>query len=122
MIGRKEVCWWVELAIRPRCLNDFEKLTGEMVTSTRAENGVLAYQRFISDDRRTVYVHERYEDSDAAVAHLRTFAVIFGERYASMVDRKRFAVFGDLSYELRTLLDSYGATYHRPFGRFLYWG
>ncbi|HEY1860298.1 MAG TPA: hypothetical protein VGG61_08085, partial [Gemmataceae bacterium] len=55
------------------------KLSGEMVTSTRAENGVLAYQKFISDDRRTVYVHERYEDSDAAVAHLPTFVAIFGE-------------------------------------------
>jgi quinol monooxygenase YgiN len=93
-----------------------------MVNSTRAETGVLAYQRFISDDQRTVYVHERYEDSDAAGAHLRTFAAIFGARYASMVDRKRFAVFGDPSDELRMLLDGYGATYHRSFGPFSYWG
>ena len=89
---------------------------------TRAESGVLAYQRFISDDQRTVYVHERYEDSDAAIAHLRTFAAIFGERYASMVDRKRFVVFGDPSDGLRSLLDKYEATYYRPFGRFSYWG
>jgi quinol monooxygenase YgiN len=45
-----QVSWWVELAVRPGCLDDFEKLTGEMVNSTRAEHGVLAYQRFISDD------------------------------------------------------------------------
>jgi quinol monooxygenase YgiN len=117
-----QVCWWVELAVRPGCLDAFEKLTGEMVNSTRAERGVLAYQRFISDDRQTVYVHERYEDSDAAVAHLRAFAAIFGERYASVVDRKSFAVFGEPSDELRTILDGYGATYHRPFGRLPYWG
>ena len=67
------------------CLDDFEKLTGEMVNSTSAERGVLAYQRFISDDQQTVYVHERYEDSDAAAAHLRAFAAIFGERYANVV-------------------------------------
>jgi quinol monooxygenase YgiN len=60
--------------------DDFEKLTGEMVNSSRAERGVLAYQRFISDDQRTVFVYERYEDSDAAAAHLRTFAATFGER------------------------------------------
>ncbi len=117
-----QVSWWVELAVRSGCLDDFEKLTGEMVNSTQSERGVLAYQRFISDDRRTVYVHERYEDSDAAVAHLQIFTAIFGERYATMVDRKRFAVFGDPSDELRTLLDRYGATYLRPFGRFPYWG
>lgn len=54
--------------------------------------------------------------------HLRGFAAIFGERYASMVDRKRFVVFGDPSNELRSPLDKYEATYHRPFGRFAYWG
>jgi len=53
----------------------------------------LAYQRFISEDWQTVYVHERYEDSVAVVEHLRAFMAIFDERYASMVARKRFAVF-----------------------------
>jgi quinol monooxygenase YgiN len=117
-----QVSWWVELEVRSGCLDEFEKLTSEMVDSTRAERGVLAYQRFISDDLRTIYAHERYEDSDAAVAHLRTFDATVAERYASIVERKRFIVFGDPSDELRILLDKYGATYHRPFGRSPYWG
>jgi quinol monooxygenase YgiN len=117
-----QVSWWVELALRPGCLENFAKLTGEMVASAQAENGVLAYQRFISEDGQTIFVHERYEDSGAAIEHLRTFIATFDERYASMVERKRFVVFGDPSDELRTLLNGYGATYHRPFGPFLYWG
>jgi len=117
-----QISWWVELAVRPGCLDEFETLTGEMVASTRAESGVLAYQRFISEDRKTVYVHERYKNSDAAVAHLMKFAATFGQRYGSLVTRKRFVVLGDPSNALRTLLDGYGATYHRPFGRFRYWG
>jgi quinol monooxygenase YgiN len=116
------VSWWVELAVKPDELANFEKLTAEMVTSTRAGTGVLAYQRFISDDRQTVHVHESYENSAAAVAHLRKFAAIFGERYAGMVERKRFNVFGNPSGELRRLLDGYGATYHELFGPFAYWG
>jgi len=116
------VSWWVELVIRPGCLDEFETLTGEMVASTQAEIGVLAYQRFISADRQTVYVHERYVNSDAAMAHLVKFAARFGERYGSLVERKRFLVFGEASDALRTLLDRYGATYYRPFGPFPYWG
>jgi quinol monooxygenase YgiN len=116
------VSWWVELAVKPGELANFEKLTAEMVTSTRAESGVLAYQRFISDDRQTVHVHESYENSAAAVAHLVKFAALFGERYASLVERKRFNVFGNPSDELRGLLDGYEATYHEPFGSFAYWG
>src|SRR5580704_16449005 len=109
------VSWWVELAVKPGGLPNFEKLTAEMVASTGAETGVLAYQRFISEDRQTVHVHETYENSAAAVAHLRKFAAIFGERYAGTVDLTRFSVFGNPSDELRRLLDGYGATYHEPF-------
>ena len=117
-----QISWWVELAIRPGCLDAFETLTGEMVASTRTESGVLAYQRFVSDDRQTVHVHERYENSDAAIAHLVKFTALFGERYASLVERKRFVVFGEPSDALRTLLDRYGASYHRPLGPSRYWG
>jgi quinol monooxygenase YgiN len=117
-----QISWWVELAVRPGCLDEFETLTAEMVASTRDESGVLAYQRFISDDRQTVHVHERYENSDAAIAHLVKFAATFGDRFGRLVERKRFVVFGEPSDALRTLLDSYGASYFQPFGSFRYWG
>jgi hypothetical protein len=93
-----------------------------MVASTLNEAGVLGYQRFVSDDRQMVHAYERYQNSAIATAHLHKFAAKFGERYESMVDRKRFMVFGKPSRDLRTLLDRYGATYHEPFGPFAYWG
>ena len=43
------------------------------------------------------------------------------QRFASMVDRIRFTVFGNPSDELKGLLDGFGATYLRPFGNFKYW-
>lgn len=110
------VSWWVELAVRPGCLDAFETLTAEMVAATRAESGVLAYQRFISDDGQTIFVDERYESSEAAAAHLANFAASYSDRYAALVERKRFMVFGEPSDELRALLDRYGATYYKPFG------
>jgi len=116
-----QVSWWVELALRPGRLADFEKLTGEMVEATRRETGVLGYQRFISDDRATVHVYERYADSSSAVAHLRRFDETFADRFAGMVHRRRFMVFGRPSEELKRLLDRYGAIYLEPFGRFDYW-
>jgi len=67
-------------------------------------------------------VHERYENSDAAIAHLIKFAAVFDDHYGSLVERKRFVVFGEPSDALRTLLDRYGASYHRLFGSFRYWG
>jgi len=43
-----QVSWWVELVVRPDDLDAFEALTGEMVAAAPDQQGVLAYQRFIS--------------------------------------------------------------------------
>ena len=118
---KEEISWCVELAIKPGQLANFEKLTGEMVASTRTEEGVLDYQRFVSADGRIVHVYERYAHSAAAVTHLRKFGTLFGTRFARLARRKRFMVFGNPSDELRALLDRYEATYFKPLGSFAYW-
>jgi quinol monooxygenase YgiN len=113
-----QISWQVELAVKPGELENFRVLTSKMVESTRDEPGVLIYERFISEDGKVVQVYERYADSAAAVAHLRTFEHKFGGRFLSMVDRKRFTVFGTPSDELRGMLDGFGVTYLGPFGGF----
>jgi len=113
-----QISWQVELAVKPGQLDNFRALTGDMVESTRGEPGVLSYERFVTDDGKFVHVYERYADSAAALAHLRKFGKNFGERFLSMVDRRRFSVFGNPSDQLRELLDGFGATYLRPFGDF----
>ncbi|HMA00188.1 MAG TPA: antibiotic biosynthesis monooxygenase [Steroidobacteraceae bacterium] len=116
-----EICWLVELTIKPGQLETFGALTGEMVDSTRRELGVLSYQRFISEDRKTIHVFERYEDSAAALAHLQVFAEKFAARFQELVERKRFVVFGCPTAELKAALDGYGASYATLFGEFAYW-
>ncbi len=110
-----EVSWQVELAIKPGELDNFRKLTSEMVEFTKDEPGVLIYERFVSNDGKVVYIYERYADSDAAVAHLQTFGKQYGERFVSMVERKQFTVFGLPSNELKGILDKLGAIYLDPF-------
>jgi hypothetical protein len=89
-----------------------------MVKSTKGEPGVLIYERFVSADGKVVYVYERYADSAAAVAHLVAFGKLYGERFKSMVDRRRFTVFGAPTDELRRILDGFGAAYFGPFEGF----
>ncbi|MGE3536200.1 MAG: putative quinol monooxygenase [Candidatus Tectimicrobiota bacterium] len=109
----KPIAWQVELAVRPGALDAFRALTVEMVAATRQEPGVLCYERFISPDGRLVHVYERYADSAAALAHLHAFARQFGTRFAALVERQRFTVYGTPSAELRALLDGFGARYLR---------
>jgi quinol monooxygenase YgiN len=113
-----EISWQVELAVKPGQLDNFRALTHEMVESTKSEQGVLVYERFVSDDGNVVHLYERYAGSGAAMAHLLAFAKNYGKRFLDMVDRKRFTVFGTPSNELRGILDKFGATYYAPFDGF----
>ena len=97
------VAWHVELTVRPGALEAFRELTAEMVAATRAEPNVLIYERFVSADGSVVHVHERYAHSAAAVAHLRKFGRIYSTRFATLVDRMRFFVYGSPSAELPDL-------------------
>jgi quinol monooxygenase YgiN len=92
-----------------------------MVESARNERGVLSFQRFVSDDGKCVEVYERYADSAAATAHLQKFLTIFSARFSTLVERRRFKVFGSPSRELRALLDAFGADYLQPLGPLPYW-
>ena len=116
-----QICWHVELIIKPGRLEGFRALTGEMVESARRELGLLSYQRFVSEDGKTVRIFERYADSTAALTHLRIFESKFAEPFQDMVERKCFFVFGCPTAELKEALDRYGAIYFKPFGDFEYW-
>ena len=114
----ERVSWQVELAVRPGELDNFRALTREMIAYARRESGVLTYKRFISDDGKVVYVYERYADSPSALAHLHAFRARYGARFAGMVERTRFTVFGIPSDDLKALLDGFDATYLSPFDGF----
>ena len=107
----EHISWHVELQVKPGQLDALRALTNEMVEATRDEPGALIYERYVSDDRQTVHVFERYVDPNAAVAHLAAFSKTYGERLARLIERKRFTVFGTPTAELRAFLDPLGATY-----------
>ena len=114
----EHISWHVELQVKPGQLDAFRAITNEMVEAVKNEPGALIYERYVSDDRQTIHVFERYVDASAAVAHLAAFGKAYGERFAKMIDRKRFTVFGTPTVELREVLDPLGATYAAAFAGF----
>lgn len=106
-----QISWHVELEVKPGLMDAFRTLTREMVHATKNEPGVLAYERFIGDDNQSIHIFERYIDCAAAVAHLLTFVHAYAKRFANLVERKRFTVFGTPTPELKQLLDPLRAQY-----------
>ena len=64
------VSWNLQVAVRDGRVEDFAALMHEMVESTRQEPGTQIYEWFLSPDRKTCHIYERYADSDAAMAHI----------------------------------------------------
>jgi quinol monooxygenase YgiN len=109
-----EISWHVELVIEPENMAAFSALTVEMCEATLREDGVLVYERFISDDCLRVELYERYRDSAAALSHVHAFKRDFGARFSALVRRRRFTVFGPASEALKRELDPLGAVYLKP--------
>jgi len=117
-IMNNEIAWYVELTLNPDMLDDFISLTNEMIKSTAQEDGVLIYERFISEDKSKIYIYERYSDSQSALSHLHNFNDKFAKRFSRLVKRVRFLIFGSPSDELKELLTRYGAVFTNQIGGF----
>jgi len=112
------VTFLVEVAVKDGRLDTFEQLMREMVEGTSAEPQTLAYEWYISDDGGSVYVLEKYADSDAFLSHVEGFLAKWAGRMMECVEITRFVVGGDPSTAVREILDGFGATYARPWGGF----
>lgn len=106
-----EISWQVELTIEPEQFESFRAVTNEMIESTKLEDGVLVYERFLSEDGGKVLIYERYANSEAAVAHLQSFREQFGGVFERLVKRERFLVFGTPSDELKRILSAFDAIF-----------
>ena len=112
------VAWMLEVAVKDGQLDTFEELMREMVEGTSVEPQTLAYEWYISDDRETIHLFEKYADSEAMILHVNGFLEKWAARFMECVDFKRFVVYGDPSPAAREILDGWRATYMGPWGGF----
>jgi quinol monooxygenase YgiN len=112
------VSWNLRLSVRDGRHDDVRPLMQEMVESTRAEPGTLAYEWFLSPDGSVCHICERYADSAAVVAHIGHFGTAFAERFLGCLEPTSFHVYGEASDEARAMLDGLGAVYLGTLGGF----
>jgi hypothetical protein len=85
----------------------------EMIEATAEEEGMQAYQWYLSHNGTVCRLYERYADSQATMVHLVSFGSRFAERFPGRVEPTAFNVYGSPSGEVRGVLDSFGAR-HPP--------
>lgn len=110
--------WNLQLEVRDGRLDDARALMAEMVEATRAEEGTLGYEWYLSEDGAACHIYERFADSDAALAHLGAFGSNFMERFMECFEPTALTVYGEPTDEAREALDGLGAVYLGNFGGF----
>jgi len=112
------VSWNLQLTVRPGRLDDLKTLMREMVASTEAEPGTLAYEWFLGEDGTVCHLYERYADTDAAMAHIGTFGTKFVDRFMACVEQTALHLYGDPGEPVREAMGGFGAVFMRPLGGF----
>jgi quinol monooxygenase YgiN len=111
--------WILDTEIRQGKLEELKALMNEMVDATRAnEPGTLNYEWTISEDDRFCTLYERFADSQAAIAHIRTFMKSFAPRFMGCLEPRKLVGHGQPSEELKKALLGMNAKFMKPFGGF----
>jgi quinol monooxygenase YgiN len=109
-----EIAWLFELEVSPENQKALEELVPEMVAETRkTESGSRAYQTYIGEGGK-VCVYERYDNSDAALEHMKNFGEKFAGRFMALVTPVRFTLLGTPSAALMEAVGPIGAVVHAP--------
>ena len=112
------VSWVLTLSIEEDQFENFTALMEEMVAHTKNEPGTLAYEWFVSEDKRSVHIYERYQDSEAAAIHNAGFGKNFAARFMSASKATGFYVYGEPSDAVREQLGAAGAQFLGTLGGF----
>ena len=107
----ENVSWNLRVSIREGQLDNFNALMAEMVESTQAESGTLMYEWFLSEDKTTCHIYERYADSAAVMAHLGNFGSKFAARFLEYMEPTELRVYGNPTDEVRGGLEGLGPVY-----------
>ena len=114
-----QVSWLLQCTVKDGQLDAFKQLMTEMVVSTRDEEaGTLNYEWFISDDNRSVHLYEKYADSAAALAHMKSFGEKWAGRFLSCIDVERVTAYGNPDEAAQKALAQMGAKTLATWGGF----
>lgn len=113
-----EIHWIVEFDVKEGEFENLMSVANDLVASTKNEPDTKNYEWFASGDKKKIHLYERYTDSAAALAHLKTFDEKFAARLLATVDPTRMVVYGDPTNDAKAVLDGFGAVYMGQIGGF----
>jgi quinol monooxygenase YgiN len=87
------ISWILQVAILPGQLENFKVVARDLIAVTKNEKGTLAYEWNLNADETACDIYERYQDSDAMIAHVHSFGNFAG-RFLNACRPTSFHVYG----------------------------
>jgi len=111
------ISWLLEVTILPGQLKNFKSVARDLITATTPEKGTLAYEWELSPDGTKCDIYERYADSEAMIAHVKSFHN-YAERFLKACRPTSFHVYGTPSEPAKAILEILQPTYFQHLGGF----
>jgi hypothetical protein len=106
----KNIYWTLSGNIKDNKINDLKIFLVDVLTKTETETGCLNYEFWFSEDKRKVYLFERYKDPESCLAHIKNISKdlpVFFE----CVDLDPVVILGDTTVAVRNVFDKMNASY-----------
>ncbi|WFO16561.1 antibiotic biosynthesis monooxygenase [Cellulophaga baltica 4] len=97
----KNIAWTVDGKIMNK--TKFNEAMEKITTVTFNEEGSLNHEWYVAEDQETIHIYERYQDSDAALAHLNVWSK-FAALFLEGATMDTFNVYGNVTPELKSAL------------------
>lgn len=102
--------WTIHATIKEGRLEGLKEHIVKMVEMTKTEKGALNYEFFLNGDKSRIFIHERYADSEAAIAHVQNVGPHLGP-FLDAVEMDPIVIFGKLSDAGKEAFAPFGASY-----------
>ena len=104
------IYWTISATVKEGRLAGLKEHFVKMIAMTSTEPGALSYDFWLSEDETRVYIHERYADNDAALAHVQNVGDQLGP-FLDAVEMDPIVILGPVNDAAKAVFDGFGASY-----------
>jgi len=113
------VSWVIVCDSEPSHFDSIASLAAEMSAYfLEHEPDTTHFEWSSTAERSHVHIHERYANSEQALAHMAAFGQQFGSRFMALLKPVSVVVYGNPSAELRSALEGLSPAFTQPFAGF----
>ncbi|MEE3000910.1 MAG: antibiotic biosynthesis monooxygenase [Pseudomonadota bacterium] len=110
----KNIYWTLSANVKDQKIDDLEILVNNLLRKTKTEIGCLNYEFWFSEDKKKLYVFERYADADACLTHIKNIAKDL-PTFFDCVDMDPIIILGDATIAVKKAFNKMNASYTKFF-------